>query len=35
VPGFKCTPIVTVGSVVTQASYYDDVRVPAANVVGA
>jgi hypothetical protein len=34
VPGFKCTPIVTVGSVVTQASYYDDVRVPAANVVG-
>ena len=27
-PGFKCTPIVTVGSVVTQASYYDDVRVP-------
>ena len=34
VPGFKCTPIVTVGSVVTQASYYDDVRVPAGNVVG-
>ena len=33
-PGFKCTPIVTVGSVVTQASYYDDVRVPAENVVG-
>jgi 3-oxocholest-4-en-26-oyl-CoA dehydrogenase alpha subunit len=33
-PGFKCTPIVTVGSVVTQASYYDDVRVPAKNVVG-
>jgi alkylation response protein AidB-like acyl-CoA dehydrogenase len=33
-PGFKCTPIVTVGSVVTQASYYDDVRVPAANLVG-
>ncbi len=32
--GFKCTPIVTVGSVVTQASYYDDVRVPAGNVVG-
>jgi alkylation response protein AidB-like acyl-CoA dehydrogenase len=33
-PGFKCTPIVTVGSVVTQASYYDDVRVPKENVVG-
>ncbi len=33
-PGFKCTPIVTVGSVVTQATYYDDVRVPAANLVG-
>ena len=33
-PGFKCTPIVTVGSVVTQASYYDDVRVPKGNVVG-
>jgi alkylation response protein AidB-like acyl-CoA dehydrogenase len=32
--GFKCTPIVTVGSVVTQASYYDDVRVPAGNLVG-
>ncbi len=33
-PGFSCTPIVTVGSVVTQASYYDDVRVPASNVIG-
>ncbi|MEX2269643.1 MAG: acyl-CoA dehydrogenase family protein [Acidimicrobiia bacterium] len=33
-PGFKCTPIVTVGSVVTQASYYDDVRVPKENIVG-
>lgn len=33
-PGFKCTPIVTVGGTVTQASYYDDVRVPAANLVG-
>jgi len=33
-PGFKCTPIVTVGSVVTQASFYDDVRVPVENVVG-
>jgi alkylation response protein AidB-like acyl-CoA dehydrogenase len=33
-PGFKTTPIVTVGSVVTQATYYDDVRVPKANVVG-
>jgi alkylation response protein AidB-like acyl-CoA dehydrogenase len=33
-PGFKCTPIVTVGSVVTQATYYDDIHVPAANLVG-
>jgi len=33
-PGFKTTPIVTVGSVVTQATYYDDVRVPVTNVVG-
>jgi alkylation response protein AidB-like acyl-CoA dehydrogenase len=33
-PGFKTTPIVTVGSVVTQATYYDDVRVPKENVVG-
>ncbi|MEI8002686.1 MAG: acyl-CoA dehydrogenase family protein, partial [Actinomycetes bacterium] len=34
-PGFSCSPIVTVGSVVTQASYYDDVRVPRDHVVGA
>ena len=34
-PGFSCSPIVTVGSVVTQASYYDEVRVPRDNVVGA
>ena len=27
-PGFTTTPIVTVGSVVTQATYYDDIRVP-------
>jgi alkylation response protein AidB-like acyl-CoA dehydrogenase len=33
-PGFKTTPIVTVGSVVTQATYYDDIRVPKDNVVG-
>jgi 3-oxocholest-4-en-26-oyl-CoA dehydrogenase alpha subunit len=33
-PGFKTTPIVTVGSVVTQATYYDDIRVPKGNVVG-
>ena len=33
-PGFKCTPIVTVGSVVTTATYYDDVRAPKENVVG-
>ena len=33
-PGFKVTPIVTVGSVVTTATYYDDVRAPKENVVG-
>jgi alkylation response protein AidB-like acyl-CoA dehydrogenase len=32
--GFKCTPIVTVGGNTTTATYYDDVRVPAGNVVG-
>jgi len=34
-PGFSWTPIVTVGSNVTTATYYDHVRVPAANLVGA
>src|SRR5207248_4915553 len=33
-PGFRCTPIVTVGDIVTTSTYYDDVRVPAANLVG-
>jgi len=33
-PGFTCTPIVTVGSVVTTATFYDDVRAPKENVVG-
>ncbi|HEU5033833.1 MAG TPA: acyl-CoA dehydrogenase family protein [Mycobacteriales bacterium] len=33
-PGFRCTPIVTVGDIVTTATYYDDVRVPAENLVG-
>src|SRR3954471_6743903 len=33
-PGFKTTPIVTVGSVVTQATYYDEIRVPKDNVIG-
>jgi alkylation response protein AidB-like acyl-CoA dehydrogenase len=33
-PGFSTSPIVTVGSVVTQATYYEDIRVPADNVVG-
>jgi alkylation response protein AidB-like acyl-CoA dehydrogenase len=32
--GFKVTPLVTVGGVVTTATYYDDVRVPVANLVG-
>ena len=33
-PGFSCTPIVTVGNVVTTASYYDNVRVPQSAMVG-
>jgi alkylation response protein AidB-like acyl-CoA dehydrogenase len=33
-PGFRCTPIVTVGDIVTTTTYYDDVHVPAANLVG-
>ena len=33
-PGFKATLIHTVGDGKTAASYYDDVRVPAANLVG-
>jgi alkylation response protein AidB-like acyl-CoA dehydrogenase len=32
--GFTLTPIVTVGSAVTTATYYSDVRVPVANRVG-
>jgi 3-oxocholest-4-en-26-oyl-CoA dehydrogenase alpha subunit len=33
-PGFRFTPIVTVGDNVTTATYYDDVHVPAENIVG-
>ena len=33
-PGFKVSPIVTVGGVRTNATYYDDLRVQAANLVG-
>jgi alkylation response protein AidB-like acyl-CoA dehydrogenase len=33
-PGFSWTPIRTVGGSVTTATYYDDVRVPSANLVG-
>jgi hypothetical protein len=32
--GFRFTPIVTVGDIVTTSTYYDDVHVPAANIVG-
>ncbi|MEY2642465.1 MAG: hypothetical protein RLZZ368_1112 [Actinomycetota bacterium] len=32
--GFEWTPIVTVGGVVTTATYYTDVRVPKENVIG-
>jgi hypothetical protein len=33
-PGLKITPIVTIGGVRTNATYYEDVRVPAANLIG-
>jgi alkylation response protein AidB-like acyl-CoA dehydrogenase len=33
-PGFRFTPIVTVGDIVTTSTYYDDVHVPAENIVG-
>ncbi|MCX5558933.1 acyl-CoA dehydrogenase family protein [Streptomyces sp. NBC_00038] len=34
VPGFSWTPIETVGGLTTTATYYDGIRVPAANLVG-
>ena len=33
-PGYRCTPIWTVGGVRTNATYYEDVRVPASMRVG-
>src|SRR5437016_1987968 len=33
-PGYKITPIWTMGNVRTNATYYEDVRVPAENLVG-
>ena len=33
-PGYKITPIMTVGNVRTNATYYEDVRVPADDLVG-
>src|SRR5438132_247333 len=33
-PGYKITPIRTMGDVRTNATYYEDVRVPAENLVG-
>ncbi|MEN8184977.1 MAG: acyl-CoA dehydrogenase family protein [Myxococcota bacterium] len=33
-PGFSCTPIYTLGGERTNATYYEDVRVPVANLVG-
>jgi len=33
-PGFSWTPVPTVAGVATSATYYSDVRVPAANLVG-
>jgi len=32
--GFKCTPITTIGGVRTNATFYEDVRVPAENLIG-
>jgi hypothetical protein len=32
--GFRLTPIVTVGDIVTTTTYYDDVHVPSTNIVG-
>ncbi len=34
VPGFSCTPIYTVGRERTNATFYEDVRVPVSNLVG-
>jgi len=34
-PGFSWTPVPTVAGIATSATYYSDVRVPAANLVGA
>jgi alkylation response protein AidB-like acyl-CoA dehydrogenase len=33
-PGFTCTPIYTIGGERTNATYFEDVRVPVANTVG-
>jgi alkylation response protein AidB-like acyl-CoA dehydrogenase len=33
-PGYSCTPIETVGSIRTNATYYDNVRVPNSRLVG-
>jgi len=33
-PGYKCTPITTIGGVRTNATYYEDVRVPHENLIG-
>jgi alkylation response protein AidB-like acyl-CoA dehydrogenase len=33
-PGYKLTPINTIGGVRTNATYYEDVRVPAENLIG-
>jgi alkylation response protein AidB-like acyl-CoA dehydrogenase len=33
-PGFKVTPIMTMGGISTNATYFQDVRIPAKNLVG-
>jgi alkylation response protein AidB-like acyl-CoA dehydrogenase len=33
-PGYRCTPIRTIGGVNTNATFYDDVRIPANHLIG-
>ncbi len=33
-PGFSCTPIRTIGGEITNATYFENVRIPAENLVG-
>ncbi|MEM0954277.1 MAG: acyl-CoA dehydrogenase family protein [Pseudomonadota bacterium] len=33
-PGWSCTPVITLGGVRTNATYYDNIRIPEQNLVG-